>query len=186
MSRLDEGRARLLAAARRAATETAAIRVSLRDIAKAAGLSPAACYRYFPSRERLADALAVEVCAEIAAAITRAVEREPDPRERLAVAADAYLQYAAGNRGAFDLAFERGEGDWVAAERSDAALGLAHLFGEIAGKPGLGTSLWAGIHGVVDLLLKGMIDVGQRDHGMSVVPSRGEMLLRGLIEGLQR
>ena len=72
MSRLDEGRARLLAAARRAATETAASRVSLRDIAKAAGLSPAACYRYFPSRERLADALAVEVCAEIVAAALRA------------------------------------------------------------------------------------------------------------------
>lgn len=186
MSRLDEGRARLLAAARRAATETAAIRVSLRDIAKAAGLSPAACYRYFPSRERLADALAVEVCAEIAEAVTRAAQREPDPRERLAAAADAYLQYAAANRGAFDLAFERGEGDWVAAERSGAALALSHLFGEIVGKPGMGASLWAGVHGVVDLLLKGMIDVGQRDHGMSVVPSRGEMLLRGLIEGLQR
>lgn len=186
MSKIDEGRARLLAAARRAATETSAARVSLRDIAKAAGLSPAACYRYFPSRERLADALAVDVCAEIELAVRRAVEREPDPRERLAVAADAYLQYAASNRGAFDLAFERGEGDWVAAERSGAALGLSHLFGDISGTPGMGPALWGGIHGLVDLLLKGVIDVGQRDHGMSVVPSRGEMLLRGLVEGLKR
>jgi len=185
MSKLDEGRARLLAAARRAATETAASRVSLRDIAKAADLSPAACYRYFPSRERLADALAVEVCGEIVAAIRQVVAREPDTREHLAVAAHAYLQYAANNRGAFDLAFERGEGDWVGRERSEAGLSLAHVFGEIAGRPGMGASLWGGVHGLVDLLLKGMIDVGQRDHGMSVVPSRGEMLLRGLVESLK-
>jgi AcrR family transcriptional regulator len=185
MSKLDEGRARLLAAARRAATETAASRVSLRDIAKAADLSPAACYRYFPSRERLADALAVEVCAEIVAAIRQVVAREPDSREHLAIAAQAYLQYAAANRGAFDLAFERGEGDWVAGERSEAGLTLSHLFGEISGRPGMGASLWGGIHGLVDLLLKGMIDVGQRDYGMSVVPSRGEMLLRGLVESLK-
>lgn len=185
MSKIEEGRARLLAAARRAATETSATRVSLRDIAKAAELSPAACYRYFPSRERLADALAVEVCAEIVAAIRHVVRREPDPREHLAVAAQAYLQYAAANRGAFDLAFERGEGDWVGQERSDAALAVSHLFGEIAGRPGMGASLWGGVHGLVDLLLKGLIDVGQRDHGMSVVPSRGEMLLRGLVESLK-
>ncbi len=185
MSKLDEGRARLLAAARRAATETAATRVSLRDIAKAAGLSPAACYRYFPSRERLADALAVEVCAEIESAVRQVVGREPDPRERLAAAAHAYLKYAAANRGAFDLAFERGEGDWVGVERSEAALSLSHLFGEIAGRPGMGPALWGGVHGLVDLLLKGLIDVGQRDHGMAVVPSRGEMLLRGLVESIK-
>ena len=184
MSRLDEGRARLLAAARRAATETAASRVSLRDIAKAAGLSPAACYRYFASRERLADALAEEVSAEIAAAMRNASALEAEPQERLAAAAHAYLVYAVANRGAFDLTFERAEGDWAAPERSAAGAAIAHLFGELAGRPGMGTVLWGAVHGLVDLLLKGVIDVGQREHGASVIPSRGDTLVRGLIEGL--
>ena len=185
MSRLDEGRARLLAAARRAATETAASRVSLRDIAKAAGLSPAACYRYFPSRERLADALAVEVCAEIVAAASAAAAEESGPGDRLAAAAEAYLGYAVSNRGAFDLAFECGEGDWVAADRSGASMALANLFGDLAGQPGFGASLWGAVHGVVDLLIKGVIDVGQRELGTSVIPSRGGTLLRGLVDSLR-
>jgi AcrR family transcriptional regulator len=184
MNRGVDGRSRLLAAARRAATETAATRVSLRDIAKAAGLSPAACYRYFPSRERLADALAVEVCAEIVTAMREAAHAETGAHDRLTAAARAYLGYAVTNRGAFDLAFERGEGDWAATERAAAGMDVAHAFGELAERPGLGPALWGAVHGLVDLLLKGLIDIGQRDHGASVIPSRGDTLMRGLIEGL--
>lgn len=184
MTRRDEGRARLLAAARRAASETSASRVSLRDIAKAAGLSPAACYRYFPSRERLADALAEEVCAEIVAAMRQAAAQEEQPHDRVTAAAHAYLVYAVGNRGAFDLAFERAEGDWAAPERSVAGMDISDLFSELSGRAGMGMVLWGAVHGLVDLLLKGIIDVGQRQHGASVIPSRGDTLIRGLIEGL--
>ena len=75
-ARRDDGRKRLLDAARRAASASVAARVSLRDIAKEAGYSPAACYRYFASREKLVDALSAEVCAEIGAAMRQAAEGE--------------------------------------------------------------------------------------------------------------
>lgn len=184
MSRHDEGRARLIAAARRAAADTVAARVSLRDIAKAANCSPAACYRYFPSREKLIDALAVEVCDEVLVELRRAtagIARAPD---RLAAAARAYLLYALANRGAFDLAFERAEGDWAATERSIAGMKLADFFGDLSGRPELGACLWSSVHGLVDMMIKGIIDVGQREQGTSVLPSRGETLLRGLTESL--
>jgi len=184
VSRQDEGKARLIEAARRAAAETAAARVSLRDIAKAANYSPAACYRYFASRERLIDAVAVEVCDEVIAAIRKAIAGESSVQDRLASAAHAYLLYAIAHRGAFDLAFERAEGDWAAPERSAAGMKLADYFGELSGRPELGACLWASIHGVVDMMVKGIIDLGQREHGASVLPSRGETLLRGLTESL--
>lgn len=184
MTRQDQGRARLIAAARRAASETVASRVSLRDIAKAANYSPAACYRYFPSRERLIDAVAVEVCAEALAALTEAAASHASPQDRVAAAARAYLLYAIANRGAFDLAFERAEGDWAAVERSEAAMKLAEFFGDTAGRPELGACIWSAVHGLVDMLVKGIVDVGQREQGSSVLPSRGETLLRGLTESL--
>ena len=184
MTRHDETRARLLSAARRAASETAAYRVSLRDIAKAAGLSPAACYRYFESRERLADALAVEVCAEIGRAIGAAVAAESGSSDQLTAAGRAYLNYALANRGAFDLAFERAAGDWSAPERSEAGMRLANRFGAIAGRPELGVCLWGAVRGLVDLLVKGVIDIGQRDLGASVLASRGDTLIRGLVDSL--
>lgn len=182
MSRHEEGRARLIAAARRAAAETVAARVSLRDIARAANYSPAACYRYFPSRERLIDAVAVEVCDEVIATLGKAIKGISNVQDRIAAAARAYLLYAIAHRGVFDLAFERPEGDWAAAERSAAGMKLADFFGDLAGRPELGACLWSAIHGLVDMMVKGIIDVGQRELGTSVLPSRGETLLRGLTE----
>jgi hypothetical protein len=40
------------------------------------------------------------------------------------------------------------------------------------------------VHGLVELMLKGAIDLGQREQGGAVIPSRGETLLRGLLENL--
>lgn len=181
MKRSDVGRAALLAAARRVAGEGSPSRVSLRDIAKAAGYSPAACYRYFASREHLIDALATEVADEISNAAIAAARAEP-AEDRLIAAALAYLRYAIANRGLFYLVFEAGEGDFVALERRAVGMKLADLFGDLAGRPDLGACLWGAIHGMVDLLIKGLIDVGQREQGLHVLASRGDTLLRGLVE----
>ena len=184
MSRHNDGRARLLAAARRVAADFGAARVSLRDIAKAANYSPAACYRYFPSREALIDALASEISGEIGAAMTKGVGEECETSEKLAAAAHAYLQYAVVNRGPFELAFGPAEGGWVTDERRLAGMRIADQLGDIAGRPDLGACLWGAIHGLVELLLRGAIDVGQREQGIRVLASRGDTLLRGLIERL--
>ena len=82
------------------------------------------------------------------------------------------------------LAFERAEGDWAASERSVAGAEIARLFAELAERPGAGPALWGAVHGLVDLLIKGIVDVGQRELGASVIPSRGNTLMRGLLEGL--
>jgi AcrR family transcriptional regulator len=181
---LADGRTYLLAAARHAAEAGEAGRVSLREIAKRAGLSPAACYRYFPSREALVDSLAAEVAGEIVAGLTIAAQGETGRREKILAAARAYLAFAVNQRAIFELVFETPDQSWAHPTRAAAVAEIGNTFGALAGRPDLGPNLWAAVHGLVDLLLKGLIDVGQREYGTGVLPSRGETLLRGLIAGL--
>ncbi len=184
MNQIDLGRAYLIAAARQAAEAGEAGRVSLRDIAKRAGVSPAACYRYFPSREALVDALAAEIAGEIVAAVTIAAQDEPQSGDRVLAAARAYLHFAVTKRAVFELVFETPDQGWAHPTRAAAVAEIGSAFGRAAARPDQGPYLWAAVHGLVDLLLKGLIDVGQREYGSGVLPSRGETLLRGLVAGL--
>ena len=82
------------------------------------------------------------------------------------------------------MAFHSAAGDWSANERVTAHMTIPTLFGYLAGRAHQGPCLWRSVHGLVDLLVKGVIDVGQRDLGASVLASRGDTLLRGLISAL--
>ena len=46
--------------------------------------------------------------------------------------------------------------------------------------PALGLAVWSAVHGLAMLVLENVIDLGQRRSGLSVLPSRAEILLRSL------
>ncbi len=52
--------------------------------------------------------------------------------------------------------------------------------GKTLGDPALGLAVWATVHGLAMLILEDVVDLGQRQSGLSVLPSRAEILLRSL------
>ena len=51
--------------------------------------------------------------------------------------------------------------------------------------PAAGLTVWAAVHGLAMLILDNVIDLGQRQSGLDVIPSRAEILLRSLTEALK-
>jgi hypothetical protein len=45
-----------------------------------------------------------------------------------------------------------------------------------------GLAVWAAMHGLAMLILDDVIDLGQKQAGLAVAPSRAEILLRSLVE----
>lgn len=86
--------------------------VSLREVTRAAGVSPNAAYRHFADRENLVRAVAGEAQLALARAIRERVDQTPAdlPRaeasiERLRRVGLAYIDFARAERGWFELAF---------------------------------------------------------------------------------
>ena len=44
----------------------------------------------------------------------------------------------------------------------------------------LGLAVWSSVHGLAMLVLRNVIDLGQRKSGLDVLPSRAEIILRSL------
>ncbi|NEB78399.1 TetR/AcrR family transcriptional regulator [Streptomyces sp. SID14478] len=133
--------------------------LSLREIARGAGVSHGAPRRYFPTHLDLLSAIARRGFADLGARAKEAVgAAEQEPRGQVAALARAYLQFAADHCGMYELMFrhdllESGTlglretslplfgmlVDLVAAARPDAEPGV------VAG------ALWANLHGVAQL-----------------------------------
>lgn len=77
--------------------------LSIRVVARHAGMSPMGIYRHFPSKEALIDALMLDGFAAWEA-IVRAIE-EPDPLAWLRRLLNAFLDFALSDRHRFDAAF---------------------------------------------------------------------------------
>lgn len=99
-------RADLLAAALQLLAETGDREdVSIRAIAKAAGVSPTAAYRHFEDRDALIDA-ACETCfVEFSAHMLERIAHHDDPFARLQAAGQAYLDYSRSDDGHFRVLF---------------------------------------------------------------------------------
>src|SRR5688572_922514 len=69
---------------------------SLRDVARRAGVSPAAPYHHFPTKTDLLGAIALEGFAELERAMTQARdgERDATPPARLRAIGEAYVRFA--------------------------------------------------------------------------------------------
>ncbi|AZM52227.1 TetR family transcriptional regulator [Streptomyces sp. WAC 01529] len=78
--------------------------LTLREIARRAGVSHGAPRRYFPTHVALLSAIARRGFAELAAEVEKAAA-DGDARTRLKALSRAYLGFAAAHRGMFELMF---------------------------------------------------------------------------------
>lgn len=80
--------------------------LSVAEAARRTGVSPAAPYRHFPTRQALLLAVAVHAAELLAADLSAAVDvADDDPSEALATAAGTYARFVVRHRAGLDLVF---------------------------------------------------------------------------------
>jgi AcrR family transcriptional regulator len=137
--------------------------LSLRAVARRAGVSPAAPYRHYADREALVSAVAAVGYRELAERLA-AAHPSPATPEQLAGVAVAYVQFALQRPALFRIMFgepcDRDDNECVAAT---AAVSL-YVRGIVEGvfpdddAEALATAIWALVHGLAFLHLDGKLD----------------------------
>ncbi|MFE0173105.1 TetR/AcrR family transcriptional regulator [Streptomyces sp. NPDC059002] len=137
--------------------------LSLREIARAAGVSHGAPRRYFPTHASLLSAIARQGFTDLAEQAEQAVGGSAaDPRARLMALGRAYLAFAAEHSGMFELMFRHDllENSGLGLRETslplfDALVGLvAEARPASAAGPGariVAGALWANLHGIAQL-----------------------------------
>ncbi|MCX5372354.1 TetR/AcrR family transcriptional regulator [Streptomyces sp. NBC_00015] len=119
--------AELLARAEQTLRERGSGALSLRELARDIGVSPAAPSRHFKTKQALLDALALTGFERLAAVISASQEGVGEPfAERLDAAARAYVGFAVTNAALLDLMFSAKHSP----QASEALGATAHLWSE--------------------------------------------------------
>ena len=145
--------------------------VSVRGVAREAGVSHAAAYRHFRSRRSLLAAAAAEGMEELARSLEAAGSDADDPAGGVEAVAVAYLRWALAHPGTFRLIFsdelwdKRGlPGLRSASDRASApllrALERTGAAPDAVARRRLAVSLWAQVHGTALLLLDRQLEQG--------------------------
>lgn len=142
--------------------------ISMREVAKAMGVSPMAAYKYFPGKDHILQELRTRAFQQLERVLNAAADRLADPTAALEALLVAYLRFGREDPRAYRLMFDY----WV----YDNPRGLLETFGDnarrqsgpwqvllrgveahfhatgAAGEP-LATAhlIWASLHGLVSL-----------------------------------
>jgi len=156
-------RSALLRAAMDLLEESGETALSLRALARRAGVSPAAPYRHYADREALVSAVAAVGYHELAERLA-AANPSPSTPEQLAGVAVAYVQFALERPALFRMMFgepcDRDNDERVAATAAVSLYVRAiveRIFPD-ADAGALATALWALVHGLAFLHLDGKLD----------------------------
>ncbi|MFF5988844.1 TetR/AcrR family transcriptional regulator [Prauserella flavalba] len=158
-------RQRLIASATALLADEGVEAVTLRRIAREAGVSHGAPLRHFTGRTALLSAVATTGFAEL----RERGERIPgaSPRERLLAMCRSYIEFALANPAMFELMFRHDLIDAAEPELSSTNSAVFEDFSTLVGetqaegwRPGtdgrlLAASLWAALHGLAELWLWG-------------------------------
>jgi AcrR family transcriptional regulator len=137
--------------------------LSLRAVARRAGVSPAAPYRHYADREALVSAVAAVGYLDLAERL-RAAHPSPSTSEQLASVAVAYVQFAIDRPALFRIMFsepcDRDNDDRVAATAAVSLYlrGIVERAFPQADAEALATAIWALVHGLAFLHLDGKLD----------------------------
>lgn len=145
--------------------------VSLRAIARELGWTPAALYRYFPSKDALISAIRAEGFRRMEDALRSAQERGSDPLDRVGRAMHAYLRFAMEEPEVFQLMYDLLQSESSAPEVQQArerAFGVAREIaagavaaGHLTGDANLLAHLyWVSAHGLATLAIAQQLDLG--------------------------
>jgi AcrR family transcriptional regulator len=156
-------RAACLRAAMELLEESGATALSLRAVARKAGVSAAAPYRHYANREALISAVGAVGYRELAGYLATA-HPCPSTSEDLAAVAVAYVQFALQRPALFRVMFDE-PCDPDSDERVAAVTAVTEYLGAIVARcfPGadpeaLSTAIWALVHGLAFLHLDGKFD----------------------------
>ena len=138
--------------------------VSLREVARLAGVSHNAPYRHFESRDELLFAVAAQGFRELGRQLKAAAEGEPS-FEQLRAHGRAYLRFALANRGLYLLMFgadidkaksqELEEASRTAFAELEAGIAARGLFDPVASA----TAAWAFVHGLAHLIIDRQVEL---------------------------
>jgi AcrR family transcriptional regulator len=142
--------------------------LSLREVARKAGVSHNAPYHHFKDRGSLLAALAEDGFAALAKAMAEARAAAPNPRARLEACGQAYIRFALQSPARFKLMFRpelTGPAEEIAvAQSSNAALDVltvAIVEAQAAGLAPAGDprplvlTCWSAVHGLASLWVDG-------------------------------
>lgn len=172
----------LLSAAREILEEKSLAELSLRAVARRAGVSHAAPYRHFPNHEALLVEIAIEGFVALKEEIALASRVSGSATtDTIAAIGAAYMRFVARRPAQARLMF----GPQLPNRDQFPALGAAAdavgaEIGAAVRDNALGLGVWAAVHGLAMLILENVVDLGQRKSGLAVLPSRAEILLRSL------
>ncbi|MFD7433720.1 TetR/AcrR family transcriptional regulator [Streptomyces sp. NPDC059861] len=159
-------RARLVDVGVDLVTREGAQALTLREIARRAGVSHGAPRRYFPTHLELLSAIARRGFTELAARTTTPAATDGDPRARLARLARTYLEYALENPGMYELMFRHDlleSGHLGLRDTSIPLFGvLVELVGQVrpdADARAVAGALWAQLHGIAQLWTWGSLQL---------------------------
>jgi AcrR family transcriptional regulator len=136
--------------------------LSLRAVARRAGVSPAAPYRHYADREALVSAVAAVGYRELAERLA-AAHPSPSTPEQLASVAVAYVQFALERPALFRIMFgepcDRDSDERVAATAAESLYvrGIVERVFPDAEAEALATAIWALVHGLAFLHLDGKL-----------------------------
>ena len=143
--------------------------LSLRAVAKRAGVSHSAPYAHFADKQALIAAISTEGFKQLDAALEAAASLYPDdPRQQLVEGTWAYVQFAINNTGVFKLMFSgvlEKELDYPAfievshrtLARVVTAVQAAQADGSLHPSPPelVAAAIWGQVHGLTQLMLEG-------------------------------
>jgi AcrR family transcriptional regulator len=175
------------------AAERGPAALTLREAARRAGVTEAAPYRHFRSKEALVAALAEEGFAALLARVRRALARAPDQAAaRLSALGVAYLRFALERPAHFRVMFgrdlARSHGFRTVGELAQSCFGelmrevsRAQAAGAVAGRDPrpAALALWSALHGLASLQADGLLE------RQGLARGRGaDALARGVVSSL--
>ncbi|MFG2574903.1 TetR/AcrR family transcriptional regulator [Streptomyces sp. NPDC048481] len=134
--------------------------LTLREIARRAGVSHGAPRRHFPTHLELLSAIAHRGFTDLAARVNaiRGDGSTDDPRGRLTRLGDAYLRFALENTGMYELMFRHDLLESGHLRLRDTSLPLFGVLVELVGRVrpdadarAVAAALWANLHGIAQL-----------------------------------
>jgi AcrR family transcriptional regulator len=135
--------------------------ISLRQLAREAGVSPTAVYRHFPDKDALLSALGEAGIAQMSA-WQREAAAASSGGDAFTATGRAYVRWALANPALFRLAFGRCRevGQSVFGDNDAARMLRAHaqgIAGDEAGAQRLMLQAWSLVHGLTMLILDGQL-----------------------------
>jgi len=143
-------------------------KLSLRALAREAGVSPTAPYRHFPTKKCLLAALATQGFENLGVRTRAVVESDLNVEDRFVAMGVAYIDFAMENPVAYQLMFGSILGDFSEYDMLTAAASATYnevqrMLQMVIAEKGLdvdvelfGGVTWAGVHGIASLLLNKM------------------------------